>query len=101
MNTLDDATTRTGNGGNREPILEVLCECCLRMAPFWKWQVVLANMRYFCPASSLVNGCLTPNQALVTALPHGAKHFPFDNLYPPLDLDVRAPIWPVETDTPD
>jgi len=35
-----------------------------------------------------------PNQARGMAYT-----FLWTNLYPPLDLDVRAPIWPVETDT--
>jgi len=82
---------------NREPILEVLCECCLE---WHRLEVASGTGEHavFCPRLKPRKWLPSdPNQARVT-LPHGVNT-PFDNLYPPLDLDVRAPIWPVETDT--
>lgn len=38
-----------------------------------------------------------PNPQSQASIAAWSQHFPTDNLYPPLDLDVSAPVWPIET----
>lgn len=37
-----------------------------------------------------------PNPQSRASIAAWRTHFPADNLYPPLDLDVCAPVWPIE-----
>ncbi|MEH2254434.1 DUF938 domain-containing protein [Nostoc sp.] len=37
-----------------------------------------------------------PNPQLRASITAWAEHFSYSNLYPPLELDVREPVWPVE-----
>jgi hypothetical protein len=41
-----------------------------------------------------------PNPRSCASIAAWLTHFPADNLYPPLELDVRAPIWPIEAGAP-
>ena len=38
-----------------------------------------------------------PNPQLRASIAAWRDRLPTDNLYPPLDLDVSAPVWPIET----
>ncbi len=41
-----------------------------------------------------------PNPQLRASIAAWAAHFPCENLYTPIDLDVRTPIWSVEKNAP-
>jgi SAM-dependent methyltransferase len=102
MNTLNDARQHApATERNREPILEVL----LRVLPPNGTVLEVASGTgehavFFAPRLKPRKWLPSdPNPSSRISIAAWRKHFPFDNLYPPLDLDVRAPIWPVETGT--
>ena len=100
MNIPDDARQYApATERNREPILEVL----LRVLPPSGTILEVASGTgehavFFAPRLSPRKWLPSdPNPQSRASIAAWRKNFPFDNLYPPLDLDVRAPIWPVET----
>lgn len=102
MNTPNDARQYApATERNREPILEVL-KCVLppsgtvlEVASGTGEHAVFFAPR-LCPRKWLPSD---PNPQLRASIAAWRKQFPADNLYPPLDLDVRAPVWPIETGT--
>ncbi len=86
---------------NREPILEVL----LRVLPPWGTILEVSSgtgehAAFFAPRLSPRKWLPSdPNPQARASIASWRTHSPSDNLYPPLDLDVRAPVWPVEAAT--
>jgi len=100
MNTPDDARQNApATERNREPILEVL----QRVLPPNGTVLEVASGTgehavFFAPRLSPRKWLPSdPNPQLRASIAAWRTRFPADNLYPPLDLDVRAPIWPIET----
>lgn len=103
MNTPDDARQYApATLRNREPILEVL----LGVLPPSGTVLEVASGTgehaiFFAPRLSPRRWLPSdPNPQSRASIAAWRTHFPADNLYPPLDLDVRAPIWPIEAGVP-
>lgn len=101
MNTPNDARQYApATQRNREPILDVL----LRVLPSSGTVLEVASGTgehavFFAPRLGPRKWLPSdPNLQLRASIAAWRTHFPADNLYPPLDLDVRAPVWPIETD---
>jgi len=83
---------------NREPILEVL----QRILPPDGVVLEIASgtgehAAFFAPRLSPRQWLPSdPNPELLASIASWRELVPGDNLYPPLDLDVRASVWPVE-----
>lgn len=104
MNTPDDARQYApATERNREPILEVL----LRVLPANGTILEVASGTgehavFFAPRLSPRKWLPSdPNPQSRASIASWRTHFPFSNLYPPLDLDVSASSWPVERALPD
>lgn len=104
MNTPDDARQYApATERNREPILEVL----LRVLPASGTILEVASGTgehavFFAPRLSPRKWLPSdPNPQSRASIASWRTHFPSDNLYPPLDLDVGEPSWPVERALPD
>ena len=102
MNTPDDARQHApATERNREPIIEVL----LRVLPPSGTILEVSSGTgehavFFAPRLSPRKWLPSdPNPQSRASIAAWRTHFPSDNLYPPLDLDVRALAWPVETGT--
>lgn len=100
MNIPDDERQHApATERNREPILEIL----LRVLPPSGTVLEVASGTgehaiFFAPRLSPRKWLPSdPNPSSRASIAAWRTHFPADNLYPPLDLDVCAPIWPVET----
>jgi Protein of unknown function (DUF938) len=99
MNTPQDARQYApATQRNREPILEVL----LQVLPASGTILEVASGTgehavFFAPSLSprrwLPTDANPQSRASIVAW---AEHFPCDNLYPPVELDVREPVWAVE-----
>ncbi len=101
MNTPNDARQYApATERNREPILEVL----LRVLPPSGTVLEVASGTgehavFFAPRLNPRKWLPSdPNPRARASIAVWRTHFPSDNLYPPLDLDVRAPVWSVEMD---
>lgn len=99
MNTPDDARQYApATSRNREPILEVL----KRVLPPTGTVLEVASGTgehavFFAPRLSPRKWLPSdPNPQLRASIAAWRTRNPASNLYPPLDLDVSAPIWPVE-----
>lgn len=100
MNSLEDtrkyapATER-----NRVPILEVL----QRVLPPTGTVLEIAagtgqHAVFFAPHLTPRNWLpCEPEPILLSSIKAWIQHYPSENLYPPLELDVRSPIWSVES----
>ena len=104
MNIPDDARQYApATERNREPILEVL----LRVLPPSGTILEVASGTgehavFFAPRLSPRKWLPSdPNPQSRASIASWRRHFPFSNLYPPLDLDVSASSWPVERALPD
>lgn len=101
MNTPNDVRQHApATERNREPILEVLLRSLppsgtiLEVASGTGEHAIFfaprLNPRKWLPSD--------PNPLARSSIAAWRQHFPADNLYPPLDLDVHASVWPVEKD---
>ena len=100
MNIPDDARQYApATERNRDSILEIL----LRVLPPSGTVLEVASGTgehaiFFAPRLSPRKWLPSdPNPQLRASIAAWRHHFPTDNLYPPLDLDVSAPVWPIET----
>ncbi len=100
MNTPDDARKYApATERNREPILEVL----KRVLPPSGTVLEVASGTgehaiFFAPRLSPRRWLPSdPNPQLRASIAAWRTHNPADNLYPPVDLDVSALVWPIET----
>jgi len=100
MNTPNDARQYApATERNREPILEVL----LQVLPPSGTVLEVASGTgehavFFAPRLSPRKWLPSdPNPQLRASIAAWRTHNPADNLYPPLDLDVRTLVWPIET----
>lgn len=100
MNTPDDARQYApATLRNREPILEVL----KRVLPPSGTVLEVASGTgehavFFAPRLSPRKWLPSdPNPQLRASIAAWRTRNPASNFYPPLDLDVSAPVWPVET----
>jgi len=100
MNTPDDARQYApATERNREPILEVL----KRVLPPSGTVLEVASgtgehAAFFAPRLSPRKWLPSdPNPQLRASIAAWRTYNPASNLYPPLDLDVRAPVWSIET----
>jgi SAM-dependent methyltransferase len=101
LNSLEDARKYApATERNRVPILEVL----QRVLPSTGTVLEVAagtgqHAVFFAPRLTPRKWLPTdPNPILRDSIKAWCQHYPSDNLYPPLDLDVCSPIWSVERD---
>ncbi|KST62427.1 DUF938 domain-containing protein [Mastigocoleus testarum] len=86
---------------NREPILEVL----LQVLPPNGTVLEIASGTgehaiFFAPRLNQHKWLTSePNPQLRASINAWYQHHPADNIYPPLNIDVRDPVWAVETES--
>lgn len=99
-NGLDPRQYAPATQRNREPILEVL----LQVLPLTGMVLEISSGTgehavFFSPRLSPRHWLPSdPNPTARASIAAWREHCPADNLYPPLALDVREPIWAVERD---
>ncbi len=100
MNTPDDARKYApATERNREPILEVLKRVLPRSGTVLEVASGTGEHAiFFAPRLGPLRWLPSdPNPQLRASIAAWRTHNPADNLYPPLDLDVSALVWPIET----
>jgi hypothetical protein len=99
---MDDRQYAPATERNREAILEVL----LQVLPPTGTVLEISSGTgehavFFAPRLAPRNWQPSdPNPITRNSIAAWQIHHPADNLYPPIALDVRDPIWPVEQDEP-
>ncbi|MHC5614376.1 MAG: DUF938 domain-containing protein [Nostoc sp.] len=84
--------------GNSEPIIEVLLQVLPKSGTILEIASGTGEHAvFFAPKLSSRSWLPTdPNPQLRASITAWAEHIGCDNLYPPLELDVREPVWAVE-----
>ncbi|MFM7427243.1 MAG: DUF938 domain-containing protein [Elainella sp.] len=103
MQTPDERQFAPATQRNREPILAVLTEV---LPPDGTVLEISSGTGehavFFAPALAPRRWLPTdPNPTARASIAAWQRHSPAANLHPPLALDVRDPVWPVETPLPE